>query len=249
MRKKISILIVDDDVDLGDSLSDILDTMGFNTTVARSGKEALNIIKAKKFDAIIIDIRMPQMNGVETLHLIKKQFPLISVVMITAYAEDELIKQAEIDGALKVLSKPLDIDRLVKFLERLQSLKTLLIVDDNKEFCDTLKEYVDKFGYDVVTAHNVCKGIEQYNKHKSQFLVIDIKLREDNGLEIVNAIRERGAKSAIILMSGYAEEYQTLINSAINDKVDYFVEKPFEMYRIIEIIGEVTRKRLQEVLS
>lgn len=249
MKKRISILIVDDDADLADSLTDILAVKGFDASFATSGKEALKIIKGKKIDAIFLDIRMPEMNGVETLNYIKKYSPLTSVVMITAFADNELIDQAKIDGALTILKKPLDLDKIINFIEKMQNLKTLLIVDDNKEFCNTLAEYVDSYSYNVSIAHNVREGVEKYEENKSGVLLIDMKLNGDNGLEIVNTIREKDSKSAIILMSGYAGQFESLIDNAVNTKVDHFIDKPFKMNNIIELIGEVTRKKLVEVLA
>lgn len=249
MNKKISILTVDDDAGVGDSLTDLLNAKGYDARFATSGKEALSIIKEKKIDAVFLDIRMPEMNGVETLNCIKKCSPLTSVVMITAYAEDELVEQARIEGALQILKKPLDIERLLSFLEKMQRLKTLLIVDDSKEFCCTLKACLDDLSYNVVVAHNIYEGIEKFDENKAELLLVDIKLNGDSGLELVNAIREKGSKSAIILMSGYANQFQPLIDDAIENKVDHFIKKPFEVENMIEIIGEVTRKRLKEVLS
>ncbi|MBT3878712.1 MAG: response regulator [Candidatus Scalindua sp.] len=249
MNKKISILIVDDDADLGDSLSDILEAKGCRSKFVTSGKEALSIIKEEQFDAIFLDIKMPEMNGVETLNCIKKSSPLTSVVMITAYAEDKLVEEAMIEGALKILKKPLDLNKIMSFIEKLQRLKTLLIVDDNKEFCDTLRQYIDKHSYNVSTAHSVTDGIEKYDKYQTEFLLIDMKLNGNNGLEIVNAIREAGSKSSVILMSGYADEYKSLIDDAIKNDVDHFIAKPFQISNVIEMIGDVTRKRLQEVLK
>jgi DNA-binding NtrC family response regulator len=249
VNKKISILTVDDDAGLGDSLTDLLNAKGYDARFATSGKEALSIIKEKKIDAIFLDIRMPEMNGVETLNCIKKCSPLTLVVMITAYAEDELVEQARIEGALQILKKPLDIERLISFLEKLQRLKTLIIVNDSKVFCSTLRECLDDLNYNVVIANNVCEGIEKFDENKAELLLVDINPHGDNGLELVNAIREKGSKSAIILMSGYAYQLQPLIDDAIKNKIDHFIVKPFEMKNMIEIIGEVTRKRLKEVLS
>jgi two-component system, NtrC family, response regulator HydG len=249
VNKKISILVVDDDANLGDSLTDILDAKGYDARFATRGKEALTIIKENEIDAIFLDIRMPEMNGVETLSCIKKYSPMTSVVMITAYAEDELVEQAYIEGALQVLKKPLDIEKLISFLEKLQRLKTLLIVDDSKSFCITLRECLDDLNYNVDIAYNVDEGIEKFDENNAELLLIDIKLNGDNGLDLINTIRERGSKSAIILMSGYVNQFQPIIDDAIKNKVDHFIEKPFEMKNIIKIIGEVTRKRLKDVLS
>jgi len=161
MNKKLSVLVVDDDPKIDETLVDILVAKGHEAVFTTSGREALGLIKEKKFDAVLLDIKMPVINGVDTLVEIKKHSPLTSVVMITAYAEDKLIGQARIEGALQILLKPLDIDKIINFLEKLKSLKSVLIVDDNKTFCNALSEYLDNQCYKTVIVHNVEDALEE----------------------------------------------------------------------------------------
>ncbi len=247
MKKKLSVLIVDDDPNIGETLVDILEASGYEASFATSGKEALSLIKEKKFDAILLDIRMPEMNGVETLRRIKEHHPTTTVVMITAFAEDKLIDQAKAEGALRVLSKPLDIDKIVSFLEKLEVLKTMFIVDDDVPFCNSLKDALSIHSYKVAIAHNAEDAIDTFSKEKSEIVLLDMKLNGENGLEVANKLKERGYKYAIILMSAYKKEFQPLLDKAgqIND----FIEKPFEIKDLINLLDKISRKRLQEVLA
>jgi len=114
IKKKI--LVVDDDSGMTETLSDIFIEMGHDVTVANSGYEAVRLVKERHFDFALIDIKMPGMNGVDTFKEIKKIEPSIKVVMMTAFALDELIDDARRLGALDVLSKPLQMDKLDSFL-------------------------------------------------------------------------------------------------------------------------------------
>ncbi|MEE9591247.1 MAG: response regulator [Thermodesulfobacteriota bacterium] len=116
MEKKCSILIVDDDSGMTDTLTDVFDEMGYTVAVAEDGFAAIDKIKRELYDVALMDIKMPRMNGVETFKEIKKINPSMKVIMMTAYAMEELIKEALREGALDVIHKPLDIDKVVSFL-------------------------------------------------------------------------------------------------------------------------------------
>ncbi len=112
-----------------------------------------------------------------------------------------------------------------------------------------LSEFVDDHSYNVSIAHTVREGIDKYKENHSQIILIDVKLNEGTGLEMVNMLRENGSNCAIILMSGHSDEFQPLINEAVKSKVDHFICKPFKMNNIIDVIGDITRRRLLEVLG
>jgi two-component system, NtrC family, response regulator HydG len=249
MSKKLSVLIVDDDQNIGDTLTDILNESGFNASFTTSGEEALKLIRRKEFDVILLDIRMPEMNGVETLKDVSRNSPLTSVVMITAYAEDKFVEQAKIEGALQVLSKPLDIDKIIGFLRKLKILKTIFIVDDDKTFCDSLADAIGIHSYMVTAVHDAQEIIEAVSRQKYGIILLDMKLNGMNGLDVARAIRKEGYKCAIILMSAYCREFKPVIDEALKQDVDVFIEKPFEINDILKIMNEVSRKRLQKALA
>jgi len=116
MEKKIRVLISDDDPGMRETLSDILSEMGHEVVTAGDGFEAIKLAKERPFDLAFIDIKMPVLNGVDTFKEIQRLQPEIKVVMITAFALDELIDEARRFGALDVLFKPLKIDNLKGFL-------------------------------------------------------------------------------------------------------------------------------------
>ncbi len=118
-----SILIVDDNEGLSRTMSFVLRRRGFETATARDGREAVTRALAEKFDVILMDIRMPELNGVEAYRQIKKSRPDATVLMMTAYALDELIEQALAEGARGVVQKPLDMDQVLLLLDDVAPLR------------------------------------------------------------------------------------------------------------------------------
>ena len=123
------ILIVDDEASLRHSLTRILQTAGHDVTTAQSGGEALDYLGQQPFDLVFLDIRMPDMNGLETLKIIHRKFPLVSVVLFTAQPDLNSAIQAMREGAIDYLLKPLKPQVI---LDRAQSLLAQMQIERRK---------------------------------------------------------------------------------------------------------------------
>lgn len=97
--RKLHVLLVDDEADFLDIMGTIIKGWGYDLLKARSGKEALEIVKSKKPDIVILDYMMPQMDGITTLKAMRKIDTEVPVIMFTAYPE---IKAMEWMDELKV---------------------------------------------------------------------------------------------------------------------------------------------------
>jgi CheY-like chemotaxis protein len=114
---KLSVLIVDDDLGILETMSDILAEKDFLVTIASDGFKAIELVREKHFDAIIMDVRMPGLDGVETFKKMKKIKRLPKTIFITAYALEDMIQEAKAEGAIAVLIKPIDIEALDSMLK------------------------------------------------------------------------------------------------------------------------------------
>jgi CheY-like chemotaxis protein len=119
MDEKMSILIADDNNSLLQTLSLIMTHKGFAVTTASDGIDAVDKARETSFDVILMDIRMPRMDGVQAYKRIKHIQPNAVVMMMTAYALDDLIQEAFGEGAQKVFYKPFDIDDVLSAISRL----------------------------------------------------------------------------------------------------------------------------------
>ena len=119
-----SILIVDDNRSMADALVDILVLKGFETFVASSGAEALQILHEHPIDVLLTDVIMADMDGVELYRQTREAYPQLITVLMTAYAADELIQQGMAEGIKTVLTKPVDIDFLVLLLSTYKRRKS-----------------------------------------------------------------------------------------------------------------------------
>jgi len=113
----VSILVVDDEKDFVEMLSLRLQEVGEKVSTAYSGKECLETLAKTNIDVVILDIKMPGMDGMETLREIKKRFPIIEVIMLTGHGSTETAVEGMKSGAFDYLMKPADFDDLAAKLE------------------------------------------------------------------------------------------------------------------------------------
>jgi DNA-binding NtrC family response regulator len=114
MNDKANILIVDDEEVVRLSHLRSLESADCNTQAAEDGRQALNVMEQHPFDVVLLDLRMPDIDGMDVLKTIKQRWPDSEVVVITGYPSIETAKQAVKLGAFNYLTKPLGPNEVLK---------------------------------------------------------------------------------------------------------------------------------------
>lgn len=123
---KGKILVVDDEVSVCKVLKKFLEARGFEVFEAYNGDECVETYKRERPDVVLLDVRMPGKDGLETLHELMVHDPRAKVIMVTAVHEEELARNALTEGALDYITKPIDPD----YLEMVLMTKTDLLDED-----------------------------------------------------------------------------------------------------------------------
>ena len=121
-----SVMIVDDEQEIRDSLSEVLTDEGFLTYKAENGAVALEMIAEQHYDIIISDIKMPELDGVTLLRKVKEQAPDTFVILITSYGSTETAIEAMRQGAIDYILKPIDFDELILRIKNIDMHKDLM---------------------------------------------------------------------------------------------------------------------------
>ncbi|MHA1369710.1 MAG: response regulator [Promethearchaeota archaeon] len=123
LKKRKKVLVVDDDSGMTETISDILEDSGFRVSYSNDGYHAIEMIRNNDFDAVILDLRMPNINGLDALIKIKKIKPKTNVLIMTAYAMDARESEIFEAGAKAILYKPLNIPKTIAILNKICNLK------------------------------------------------------------------------------------------------------------------------------
>ncbi|MBC8526103.1 MAG: sigma-54-dependent Fis family transcriptional regulator [Candidatus Cloacimonetes bacterium] len=136
----MKILVVDDEKNIRRTLSNILEDEHYKVITAESGENALNILSNEIIDLMLLDVKLPGMDGIEVLKLIKKDFPGIDVIMISGHSTIKIAVQAVKMGAYDFLEKPLSLHKIVISAKNIAE-KRKLFQKFQQESKDTESQY------------------------------------------------------------------------------------------------------------
>lgn len=241
MSQATSVLIVDDNEDLCDNLVDILEDRGYRAVAVPDGPQAIALVEGTSFDVILMDVKMPVMNGVETYKRIKHIRPQAVVIMMTAYSVEELVQEALAEGAYAVLYKPLDIDRVVELIEKARDGMLILVVDDVPDICANLLDVLQERGHNVATATSGEEAIALARQTRFDIILTEIKLPGISGLATYLAIREINPHVVAIMTTGYRQEVSDLVEEALRNNAYACLYKPFDMDQMVALVEEIER--------
>ena len=221
---KTSILVVDDLRSIRLTLGGILEDKGHKVVAVENGYQAIEAVRKTHFDVIFMDIKMPGINGVQTFREVKKIDPKATVIMMTAYSVEDLVKEALEEGAYTIIYKPFDIDKIIAIIEELLHEKVLiLVVDDQFGDRETLKGILEDKGYRVAAAKDGTETIEMIKSRHYDIFFLDVRLPDMNGVQVFEQVKEIDPRATVIVMTGYAS-METAMDAVNQGAYAYFVK-------------------------
>jgi len=262
------LLIVDDDPGICETLSDIFQESGHSVAIASRGREAINKAKQTAFNAALIDIKLPDMEGVELIPLLKEIHPDMEVIMITAYASLETAIRALNDGVSAYITKPLNMDEVLPTVEKTLGRQRLITENrrllkeaqvelaERKRAEEKLREYSEQLEEKVEQRSEELKDTHEQLVRKEKLAVLG-QLAGEVGHELRNTL---GVISNAIYylqttLSDADEtirEYLDMISSEVRNSekiisnlLDFSRTRPAEREEIEvgELIAQVLEKR------
>lgn len=233
------ILIVDDEADTCANLSDIFSDFGYQVDTALDGNSALELIDKRPFyDVVLLDLRMPGMDGLELYRRIKKKSSGTIAVVVTAYTSSDTAKSAVTTGATRVLSKPVDIAALLDLVQASLRTPSVLIVDDEADLCENLWEILHERGYRVHLTHDASEAKQSLVSSSFHIVLLDMKLPDCNGIQVMQLVRLTNPEAKIILITGHRNELESRVQQALSDGAAGVAYKPFDMPALLKIVDD-----------
>jgi DNA-binding NtrC family response regulator len=243
----MQILIVDDDKNQCKTLSLILRHKGYDVATAGGGEEAvIYASNTKDIDLVFLDIKMPDMNGVDTYRRLKAIIPNAIVVMMTGYAVEDLIKEALQEGVYSVMQKPIDIEHLISMVDNAMVKKNgafILVVDDDLSALSSFKDVLVRKGYRVETAQDGEEAIALSSSRDFDIVFLDLRLPTLNGLETYLEIKQNKPDVIAIMITGYYQDMSNLVEESLHQSAYACLEKPLDMGAVLSMVEEVIEKK------
>jgi two-component system, NtrC family, response regulator AtoC len=178
----VSILIVDDEFSVRDSLCNWFQADGYHVDTADGANEALQKLQAEKWDIILLDIKMPGMDGIELQRHIKKITPHIITIIITAFASVDTAIQALKDGAFDYICKPIDPDELSHLVRN--AIERMRLLSENLALKERVNEIFE--GEEIVgETPPIKKVLEMISEVAGTDATVMIRGESGTGKELV----------------------------------------------------------------
>jgi len=252
------ILVVDDEVVFCELLGTLLRGHGHEVLTATSGRQALEVFKRHRPQFTMLDLRMPEMDGLEALKQIRAIDTKAAVMILTAWGSDALELQARRLGVTDFLSKSLSLDTIVASLQRglmepataarapkppeektrapfgMLEADTILLVDNQPQTGEHLSRFLSQRGYQVHVAQDGPSVLELAVRVRPQLVVMDMDLPGLKGIEVLRTLRAKKYTGGFVMMTAKADD--TLLKAAFDLGPADILGKPVEPERLLVAI-------------
>jgi len=234
-----SILIVDDDVDACENLRDILADLGYRVAIARNGPEAIEQVARSDYDIVLLDLKMPGMDGISVYRQIKRLSPETVAIVVSAFSGSELAERAVEEGAAaQIVAKPVEVPQLLRVIEASLAQPLVLVVDDDADFCQNLWEILARRGYRLALANSAEEARRQLAAKSFNVVLIDLKLSgSEGGEEVFRIVSETTPNARRILMTGFQKESLEAIHRLVEQGVDAVCYKPIDVDGLLNMLA------------
>jgi two-component system response regulator HydG len=233
-------LVVDDDRTMVQTLTDILALKGWDVHPAYSGEMAVQAATENAFDVVLMDVKMPGIDGVDAFKAIKQARPDIRVILMTAYAAPDRVSEAQRQGVVRVISKPVNIGELFELLtEKLNGDRPVLLIDHDTVFLRTLAEVLQLRGFEVAAATDLAHATKLMSERRPLAVLLHLHVGTENVRKAIASVHDANPAAAIIVYSGQAGAENEIAHEVPSDWVHAYLQKPFAIDQVADVLEEL----------
>lgn len=250
MAEKYKALVVDDAQSDRKLIARVVEKHGFEVTSAENGRAGLEAFKEHGHDAVITDIKMPQMDGIELMCNIKKDSPDVPFILVTAHGDNKAAIKALSEGALDYIEKPIDRNVLAVALGRAKekidehrkeaNFPLLLLAEDDISARKHLSRTLRKEGWQVFEAGDGEMGLKIFQESKIDIALLDIRMPKMDGLTLMRKMREVTDDFETVVLTGYGDE--STIIEAMRQGAASFLKKPIDLDELMLVVTKTLEK-------
>jgi DNA-binding response OmpR family regulator len=259
-----TILVIDDERLLCDLLQEMLQRHGHEVFTAYSGGEGVARHKERRPHFTILDLHLPDMNGIEVLKRIRENDPTATVLILTGAASDKLEREAQELGVTEFLIKGLSPEVLMGAVTRTVQAQSpsetgpptqdnrkgasILVVDDEQEVCELLTEFLTSRGFRVQSALDgpTALALALVESEPPHLIVLDIMMPGMNGIEVLRRLRAKKYAGGVMMLTASTDS--ALLKKSLDLEAVDILGKPIDLERLALAIqvGLILNRRSRE---
>ncbi|MFH2050598.1 MAG: response regulator [bacterium] len=267
MNEIIKLLLVDDEEEFLLSSSKALERRGFRVNIALNGVTALNLMEKNEFDVVVLDVKMPDIDGIEVFKQIRKKLPHLPVILLTGHGSIDDAFYTARDGIADYLTKPIDIDTLAKCIRDVVSkvnkqkkekekeppslffddVIRVLHIDDEVEFLESMRKVLERRNMSVTIAESGELALNLLKECMIDVAIVDVKMPGMNGLEVLSRIKKEYPYIEVILLTGHPSVEAAM--EGIKLGANEYLKKPPEIDDLVATIRRLYNNRQEYLLE
>lgn len=226
------VLIVDDDQTICRSLARVLRAKGYEVETAFDGVSAVE--RADRFEPqlLILDIRMPGIDGVETFRRIRIRHPAVTGILMTAYSGHRAVSEAAECGVLSVMSKPLNLEDLSRTVADALAAAPVLIVDDDEQLLASITRVLNHRGIETMAVTTLNEAMAELRRRPDRVVIADVVLADGFGYQLLQEISAMQEVRPFVLMSGKTDGREFQSEKWFSPKARW-MSKPLDMDQLL----------------
>jgi len=257
--ERIRLLLVDDEVDFLEAMTPALTRRGFRVRAAADGPAALQVLWTEPVDVVVLDVKMPGMNGVEVFHEIRRVAPGLPVILLTGHGSIPQAFETSRDGVADYLTKPCDADHLAEVVRRVLVARSagdehpapiadhirLLLVDDDRDFTAALRPALERRGLDVTVAQSGTDAAGLPGRQGFDVAIVDLRMPDMDGLTLLAALKDADPALEVIVLTAHGTA-ESARRGLVDGAFDYLTKPQPVDVLVRRVLAAFRRRRERE---
>lgn len=234
--QRLNILVIDDNQDLADGLGMILEDEGHQVTLAYNGIDGINAFDATSFDVALVDVKLPDMNGIEIFQNIHKKDPDIRIFLMTGYRVEQLLEEVVGDADVEIIRNPFEIKHITEAVIRVKNESIILIADDTPDCGKNLAGHLSAHKFKIMLVDSTEKAVADVDSDKFDVLVLDLHKPVTYALEIYLELKQRNNALKTIIVTGCEDKEANISDLLRSTAITGCLFKPFHPEYLLQIL-------------
>ena len=236
--KQQKILIIDDNHDLADGLGMILEDEGYQVVLAYNGEDGIRFFNEGDFDVVFVDVKLPDMSGIEVFQAVHNKKPEVRILMMTGYRVEQLLAEVVDNGDVVVLRKPIEIEHVEEVLVRIKNESIILVADDDPDCAERLSAHLTARGIKVCIGRNK-EVVESVTSDSVDVLVLDLHKSIICALEVYLQLKQQNRAVKTVIVTGCTDNGLNDGDILRSTQVTGCLFKPFNPEYMLQAIEQV----------
>ncbi|MCD6583954.1 MAG: response regulator [Candidatus Omnitrophica bacterium] len=252
------VLIVDSDIEARNTFYEILSSLNYEPTCVPTAKEALNRLTEERFDLIILERDMPDLDGVDIVRKIREFDKDTKIVLLSREdPERSILSLAHQLNIQRVLKKDFSTHMMMRdILGTLREKRSspqpsslfknfsILIVDDNPQVRETLQIFLEKKGFKVLTASSGEDAVMKVKLGEPKVVILDIRMPGMDGVVVLRNIKQLNPSIKVIVLTSVRDDY--IMKEARREGASEYLVKPYDLEKLDNIITSLLLQKRSE---